>query len=265
MRNPVAIGFYPASKDELEKFIKELLSQKVEKIEAIAAIVPHAGYAYSGKTAGKVYASILTESRKFLIACPNHTGIGKRIALSTQNWLTPLGEVRVNKDFVDKIPVDEDAHLYEHSLEVQLPFLQVLFKNFEIIPLCLSNLEYSEIEELAETLAEGGIFYVASSDFIHFGPNYGYVPFDLTPEENVRKVEELDRKAIKFIEKLDARGFYNFVDENKLTICGKNPITLILLTAKKLGAKGGKLVAYSTSFDVHRDINFVTYAGILIY
>jgi hypothetical protein len=265
MRSPVAIGFYPADKKELENFVNELLKQKVEKRKAVAAIVPHAGYIYSGKVAGKVYSSILTESRKFLIACPNHTGMGKKVALSAQNWLTPLGEVRVNKDFANKVPVDEEAHFYEHSLEVQLPFLQVLFKDFEIIPLCLSHLEFSEIEKLAEILTKNDIFYIASSDFIHFGPNYGYMPFNLTPEENVKKVEELDKKAIKFIEKLDAKGFYNFVREKKLTICGMVPITLILLIAKNLGAKEGKLIAYSTSFEIHRNINFVSYAGILIY
>lgn len=264
MRNPSAIGFYPGNKKELETFVKKLLNQKVEKIEAIAAIVPHAGYIYSGKTAGKVYSSISTDNKKFLIVCPNHTGFGNKIALSTQNWLTPLGEVKINKEFVDKIPVDENAHLYEHSLEVQLPFLQVLFKNFELIPLCLSHLEFNELKNLSKILARKDIFYIASSDFTHFGPNYGYLPFNFSPERNVEKVKEIDMKVIELIEKLQARKFYEFVEKENLTICGFVPITLILLIAKKLGAKKGKLIDYSTSFEVSRDLNFVSYAGILI-
>ena len=265
MREPIAIGFYPGSKEELKNLVKKLLNQKVEKIETIAAIVPHAGYIYSGKTAGITYSSIQTEKRKFLIACPNHTGIGKEIALSLQDWSTPLGKVKINKEFGNKIQVDEKAHLYEHSLEVQLPFLQVLFKNFEIIPLCLAHLPFKKLKELSQILAKDDIFYIASSDFTHFGPNYGYMPFNFEPEKNVREVKKLDMEAIKFIERLDAKKFYNFVLDKKLTICGFIPITLILLIAKKLGANKAKLIDYSTSFEISRDINFVTYAGILIY
>jgi len=265
MREPFAIGFYPMNKKDLENILKKLVNKKARKVKAVAAIVPHAGYLYSGKVAGKVYSSISTSNKKFLIACPNHTGLGEKIALSMQDWLTPLGMVKVNKEFANKLPVDENAHRYEHSLEVQLPFLQFIFKNFEIVPLCLSHLEFEEIEELAEILAKKDFFYIASSDFTHFGPNYGYMPFNFKPEKNVERVKKLDMKAIKLIEKLNAKKFYELVLKENLTICGYIPITLILLIAKKLGAKKGKLIAYSTSFEVSRDLSFVSYAGILIY
>jgi len=261
MRYPAAIGFYPGNKEELISLIKKFV-RKNEKIEAKAAIVPHAGYIYSGSVAGEIYSRIKTEKRTFLIAGPNHTGIGKKIAVSQEDWLTPLGIVKTKK--FSELEIDETAHIYEHSIEVHLPFLQYLFKNFEILPICLSHLSFKEIEDLAEKLISEEFFYIASSDFTHYGPIYDYELFSGTQKEILEYVKEIDKKAIKFIEKLEAKKFYNFVLENHLTICGFIPITLILLIAKKIGAEKGILVKYSTSYEVTKNSSFVTYAGILI-
>ncbi len=265
MRTPVAIGFYPHDPSELRMLVERLLDQKVRKRKAIAAIVPHAGYEYSGKIAGATYAAIKTEHRIFCIACPNHTGLGKDVALSLQDWETPLGIVRNARLFANEIPVDESAHRYEHSLEVQLPFLQVKFGSFKLVPLCLSRVSFDELEELAEKVTREDLFYIASSDFTHFGSNYAYLPF-FSPrlEENVKRVKELDMKAIEFIKRLDARGFYEHVVKSGLTICGFVPITLILLVAKRLGAKRATLIKYGSSFEVYPNESFVTYAGIII-
>ncbi len=263
MRHPVAYGFYPPEPETLRKEVERLLGQKVEKIDALGAVVPHAGYQFSGHVAGAVYTSINTEKRKFLIACPNHTGYGTRIALSQQDWQTPLGAVEVDKSFAGKITVNEDAHLFEHAIEVQLPFLQVKFKKFELIPIVLSHLSFEEIEELSEKLVADDIFYIASSDFIHFGSNYGFMPVNGTNKENLEWVKKQDMKAIDLISSLRAKEFYKFVVENELTICGFIPITLVLLIMKKLGAKKGKLIKYATSYDVYPDSSFVTYAGIV--
>jgi hypothetical protein len=279
IRQPTAIGFYPDNKTELREIVTKLLSHKMRKFKAKSIIVPHAGYIYSGEVAGVTYASIETDKKKILIACPNHTGLGENIALSTKDWQTPLGIVENAREFIGEIPISEEAHMYEHSLEVQLPFLQIMFKNFKLIPLCLSYVPFEILERLSETLTKEDIFYIASSDFTHFGPNYGYTPFNTYDIKQVlEKVREIDFEAIKFIEKLDAYGFYNYVLGNRLTICGFIPITLILLISKKLGAKKAKVIRYATSYDVTnyrgrfmgkgrwvKDINFVTYAGIVIY
>ncbi len=262
MRYPAAIGFYPGNKEELISMIKKFII-KTDKIDAKAAIVPHAGYIYSGSVAGKVYSKIKTEKKTFLIAGPNHTGIGKKVALSQEDWLTPLGVVKTKR--FNKLEIDENAHIYEHSIEVQIPFLQYLFKDFEILPICLSYLSFKEIEELAEKLANEEFFYIASSDFIHYGPMYDYEPFSGTQKEILEEVKKIDRKAIKFIENLEAKKFYNFVLEKDLTICGFVPITLILLIAKKIGAEKGILVKYSTSYEITKNSSFVTYAGIIIF
>jgi len=171
--------------------------------------------------------------------------------------------VKVDKSFTGKITVNEDAHLFEHAIEVQLPFLQVKFKKFELIPIVLSHLSFEEIEELSEKLVADDIFYIASSDFIHFGPNYGFMPVNGANKENLEWVKKQDMKAIDLISRLKAKEFYKFVVENELTICGFIPITLVLLIMKKLGAKKGKLIKYATSYDVHPDSSFVTYAGIV--
>jgi len=261
MRYPAAIGFYPGNKEELISLIKKFITND-EKINAKAAIVPHAGYIYSGSVAGKVYSKLKTDKKTFLIAGPNHTGIGKKIALSQEDWLTPLGVVKTKR--FNKLEIDESAHIYEHSIEVQVPFLQLLFKNFEILPICLSYLSFKEIEEIVEKLIDEEFFYVASSDFTHYGPMYDYEPFSGSRKKILEEVRKIDRKAINFIEKLEARKFYNFVLEKNLTICGFIPITLILLIAKKIGAEKGILVKYSTSYEITKNSSFVAYAGIII-
>jgi AmmeMemoRadiSam system protein B len=261
MRYPAAIGFYPGNKEELVSLLKKFVI-KDEKIDAKAAIVPHAGYIYSGSVAGAVYSKIKTEKKIFLIAGPNHTGIGKKIAISQEDWLTPLGVVKTKR--FDELEKDEYAHIYEHSIEVHLPFLQYLFKNFEILPICLSYLSFKKIEELAERLVDEEFFYIASSDFTHYGLMYDYELFSGTQKEILEEVRKIDIKAIKFIEKLEAKKFYNFVLENSLTICGFVPITLILLIAKKIGAEKGFLIKYSTSYEITKNSSFVTYAGIII-
>lgn len=263
MRHPVAYGFYPPEPATLRHEVENLLNQRVKRIKALGAVVPHAGYAFSGKVAGAVYASIETNKKKFLIACPNHTGYGTRVALSQEDWQTPLGIVKVDKSLASKVTVNEDAHTFEHAIEVQLPFLQVRFKDFRIIPLCLAHLSFDELEELSKKIIANDIFYIASSDFIHFGPNYGYMPVAGSDEENLAWAKEQDMKAIDLICKLKPKEFYEFVVNNELTICGFVAITLVLLIMKKLGAKKGEIIKYATSYDVHPDSSFVTYAGIV--
>ncbi|MEM5813053.1 MAG: AmmeMemoRadiSam system protein B [Candidatus Aenigmatarchaeota archaeon] len=268
MRSPAAIGFYPGEKEELKRMLEKLISKDAKKYDAIAAIVPHAGYIYSGKVAGATYSAIKTNKNIFAIFCPNHTGLGSKISLSQDKWLTPLGEVETLKfekaSESNMIKIDELAHKYEHSLEVQLPFLQYLFKDFSILPICLSMLSLKDIKKLANEIIDKRFFYIASSDFTHYGPMYGFDPFEGSIEEKLEKVKEMDMKAIDLILKIQPERFYNFVIDNDLTICGFIPITLLLFVLKGLGAKEGKLISYASSYEVSKNSSFVTYAGILI-
>jgi AmmeMemoRadiSam system protein B len=258
MRDPVAFGFYPENKNDLEKMVRNFIVKS--EIKPLGAIVPHAGYIYSGSVAGAVL-SQKTDKKNFIILGPNHTGNGLPIAVSYEDWSTPLGIVKTNKEFMKKLKnfIDEDAHRYEHSIEVNLPFLQILYKDFAIVPIAFQHVDYDLLEKFAEKIFDKESFYIASSDFTHFGPAYGYEPVS---ENVVDWVKKTDEKLIKLICKLKAEDFYNTIIENNYTVCGYIPITLLMIIMKKIGAKG-KLISYKTSYDVFPNSSFVGYAGIV--
>ena len=143
MRHPAVAGmFYPSNKESLLAMLREFVDYHPDD-SIIACVSPHAGYVYSGRTAGKVY-SLIPQVETYVILGPNHTGYGSPVAVSTDTWLTPLGEVEIDLDFIDAMPkkiidLDETAHKFEHSLEVQVPFLQYINtgKKFKIVPICL--------------------------------------------------------------------------------------------------------------------------------
>lgn len=268
MRKPIAIGFYPDNKGDLGKQVAGFL-QSEKKIKALGLVAPHAGYQFSGDVAGATFSSVITKSKNFVIFCPNHTGHGSTIALSNEDWQTPLGIVKINKDIVRElsrdIEIDENAHMYEHSVEVQLPFLQMLYNKFTIVPLCLGHLTYIDIEKLADVFINNckDSFFIASSDFIHFGSMYGYIPVTGNIEQQLRWVKDKDIEMVNMICKLDAKKFYETVTENHYSVCGFIPITLLLLIIKKLGAKNGTLIKYKTSYAVQPSSSFVSYVGIV--
>jgi len=272
MRMPAAMGFYPFNRDELKEQVSSFLKAEKKIENPMGVIVPHAGYIYSGSVAGKTLKSAETDKRIFMIFGPNHTGFGIPVAMSDEDWRTPMGTVKVEKGVIEKLEqailIDNTAHQYEHSLEVQLPFLQVLYNNFSIVPICLQQLSFTEINELADRIFQAvdckKIFFIASSDFMHFGPMYGYVPVQGNIEEKLKWVKEKDNEAIALICKLKAEEFYSYVTENRYTICGFVPITLLILLLKKIGAKKGELIDYKTSYEVSKSDSFVTYAGIVI-
>ncbi len=284
MRRPaVAGGFYEAEKGRLEAQLKECFAGVVraekerevkrERAGVLGAVVPHAGYFYSGSVAAAVYAKLPnTETETtytFVILGPNHHGLGSPVAVSTETWVTPLGEVEVDRAFVDALPkriidLDETAHKYEHSVEVQLPFLQFLFgKKFQFVPVCvgLSDEETArevgeDLAETVETVAEFGenkkIVVVASSDFTHYEPD--------------RVAREKDKYVIEAVTELDVPKFYKRVYERNVTACGVGPIAAMLHAAKKLGATTGELVKYATSGDATGDkSNVVGYGGVVIF
>lgn len=266
MRKPVAMGFYPHDSIQLEAMVKKYLAAD-EKIPALGAVVPHAGYVFSGPVAGATLKAADTAKKNFFILCPNHTGYGSAVAVGNEDWQTPLGIVKTDKDNAERLGagIDNTSHKYEHSAEVQLPFLQVLYKDFTIVPVCLSQIDFEELDELAKRLAafKKDSFYLASSDFIHFGPIYGYEPVRGTTDLQLNWVKKTDNELIEHVCRLDAEGFYNAVVGNGYTVCGFVPITLLMLVMKEIGAKGGKLIKYMTSYDTQPGSSFVSYAGIV--
>jgi len=284
VREPIVSGiFYDGTKEGLKKQIESMfvhdlgpgkLHSKKSGKKILAAVSPHAGYTYSGMCAAHTYKAIAEaeDIDTFIIISPNHTGVG-RTSLITQNYLTPFGEVETDKEIAEMLKKncprlldDINAHVNEHSLEVQLPFLQYVCKDFKIVPIVIcSPFECNEIAEgIKKVINESNkrICLIASSDFTHYGPNYEYVPF---MRDEKRMTQELDNEAIGKILDLDIGGFLEVVNENDATICGAFPIGIILKVMEEK-AKDVKLLKYYMSSDVIPDKeNFVSYASIVFY
>lgn len=284
VRKPVVAGmFYEAEKEALYEQIKEcflsrfgpgkLPEDKKEK-DIVGAIAPHAGYAYSGACAAYAYKEI-AESKLpevFIILGLSHSGYGSCVSL--EDWETPLGIIKNDKDFGGVLmkntglKQDEKAHNQEHSIEVQLPFLQFISKENEvkIMPIIASpDVPYDELaRNIVKTINEedkkAGI--IASSDFTHYGVNYGYFPFQNKVKE---KLYDLDNKAINHIKELDAYRFLDYTEQTGATICGKFPIAVMADACKLLGGKNAKLLKYYTSGDIIHDYSSaVGYASVIV-
>ncbi len=272
MRPPEFAGsFYPSTKGELKAELNLLFQVKTEYYNnALGIIVPHAGYLFSGQVAAKTYKAISgTNKRNFVILGVDHQGEGV-IATSKEDWQTPLGTAKIDEAFVDyltkeqAIIQDEGVLRREHSIEVQIPFLQYLFDNFEFVPVQVPNISYKEILELAKLLSEENYFFIATSDLIHYGPSYNFFPKEslYDPEDYVKN---LDNEIIKQICKFDGKPFLDYTREKDLTICGATPITLLLEITKKLGGKKIEKIAYDTSFSSSHDAStIVGYGGLVI-
>jgi MEMO1 family protein len=259
----VAGYFYPGEKHRLEKQLSELLPAKTEKKPAIAVVAPHAGYMYSGRVAGEVYSSV-DLPQTFIILCPNHTGSGSDFDLWNEgNWITPLGPARVDTELCEELrnnfPLaisDGRAHIKEHALEVQIPFLQYLKGEISFLPLCIRGWNYEDLEELGHAISkivkssERGILIIASSDMTHY--------------ETAASAKQKDRWAIDQMERCDPRGLYDTVHQHKISMCGYLPTTVAMIAARDLGATSGQLLKYATSGDVTGDqTSVVGYAGII--
>jgi AmmeMemoRadiSam system protein B len=218
----------------------------------------------------------VAESKKFdsyIVIGFNHSGIGSSsVSTTLSNWETPLGICKIDLDLVQSlsanslVQVEEFSHIYEHSIEVQLPFLQTI-SNVSFVPLCVS--EHCDHKKVAAGIAKAikelkkRVCIIASSDFTHFGQSYGFMPF----KENLREnVEKLDRGAISLIEKMEAQKFLDYVRQTRATICGKDAIALQIETMKAMGARKAQTLKYYTSGDLTGDYaNSVSYASIAFY
>jgi hypothetical protein len=282
VRNPAVAGsFYPGDPEELKQTIKNFLERlEPKRRKCLGAVAPHAGYVYCGKTAASVYNDISTGFETAVILGPNHSGLGVGVATSLETWKTPLGNLETDEEFVKEIIKDsvimEDpkSHWREHSIEVQLPWLQYRFKEFKIVPITINPIYFDvkTCREIGEKIAEVAkslrrkVLIIASSDFTHYGVAYGYEPFEGSTTDILKKIKETDLEVINLIIGLKPSEVIKTCDENRLTICGYGGIAAMLYAVKALGAKQGELINYSTSFDVSKDKDAVVgYAGITIY
>jgi len=269
VRHPAVAGrFYPAQAQTLTRDLDQFLGRdepkSVEVENALGCVVPHAGYMYSGHVAGAVYRR-LPARPSYIILCPNHTGRGAPLAMmSSGEWLTPLGSVPIDADLCQAVRrachlVMEDAaaHEHEHSLEVQLPFLQRSAGEFSFVPIAIGAGGYAALESLGRGLAqvlkgsEKRLLVIASSDMNHYEP------------DEITRVK--DRKAIEKILALDPQGLYDVVRREDISMCGYGPTIAMLTAAREQGARGAELVKYATSADSSGDRSAVVgYAGIII-
>lgn len=265
VRPPAVAGqFYPGRADVLLREIREYTSTQAEKQPALGCVVPHAGYMYSGHVAGALYASLKLPNR-YVILCPNHTGVGAPLAIMSEGaWETPLGQVPIDTNLAEPLKekfslLAEDtlAHQTEHALEVQLPFLQVLQKDFTFVPITVGTSQLDVLQALGTVIAQAlqstdePAMVIASSDMNHY------------ESDAVTRVK--DRKAIDRILALDPEGLHQTVQREHVTMCGYGPAVVMLTAAKLLGAIKAELVKYATSGDVSGDKDWVVgYAGIAV-
>jgi AmmeMemoRadiSam system protein B len=263
-RKPSVAGtFYPGRADELRKMIQGFIDAKAARTKAIGVVSPHAGYIYSGPVAGAVFSSVEVPDAAVILG-PAHREIRPVVAIERAGaWQTPLGEAAIASELADLIlersPLvenDPSAHRLEHSLEVQVPFLQYARPTVSFVPLCFSyDASYEELEEVGRAVAEAvrafgrDVLLVASTDMSHYVPQ--------------AMAEKLDRLAIDRILKLDAPGLVQTVAAQNITMCGVRPTAAALVAARALGATRAELVRYATSGERTGDYaEVVGYAGL---
>ena len=279
VRTPAVAGrFYPGRAEELLREVREFTSTakipiETGQIAAIGCVAPHAGYIYSGGVAGAVYSRLKIPER-CVILCPNHTGKGRLLAImATTTWQTPLGEVAADADMgarlLRRFPAlqeDSAAHRAEHAIEVQVPFLQALRPELKIVPIAIGTSDFDVLRGLGETLADviadhheedqkterqAKVLIIASSDMNHY------------ESDTITRIK--DHKAIERVLAMDARGLWEVVMNEDITMCGFGPTIVMLTAAKILGATSATLVKYATSGDVSGDYESVVgYAGIIV-
>lgn len=275
MRPPAFAGqFYAGFESSLREQIEWCYTHKygpgkIPKVKAgprkiLGLVSPHAGYPYSGPVAAHGFASLAKDGvpQTVVLIGPAHQQMRGVFADVSKKWNTPLGEVEVDSELMKKIIsktkfITEDpiAHFEEHSLEVQLPFLQHLFdSDFRITPIIMGAGEMGQ--EISVKLGNAIVkaikelnrdaLVLASSDFIHYGVVYGYVPVTGSLPEILQWIKRVDQETISKIEKLDVNGFYEVLKKYNSTTCGFGPIAVVMTTVKDLGAKA-RTLKYATS------------------
>lgn len=278
----LAGSWYPGDKRGLNKMLSSLLKKSgatdIGKGRVVGLIAPHAGYVYSGRAAARAFKLLSgREIKRVIIIAPTHYG-GFR-GFSTPDYThykTPLGLVPVDKDAVGTLRGHKQhirsqiAHEQEHSLEIELPFLQYVLKDFEVLPILVGELSLVDIDSISKKLMkfmDRKTVVIVSSDFTHYGERFGYKPFEVKDPASLKeKLKELDLGAVKKIGAIDCEGFRDYVRDRKVTICGRNAIALFLRVLEKRKNAKAKLVEYYNSADISKDYdNTVSYASVVFY
>lgn len=262
VREPAVAGrFYPGSPGRLAADVDGFLSPAA-RLPAKGLVAPHAGYMYSGAIAGEVYRKVEVPPRVVVLG-PNHTGLGAMASMWPGGvWRMPLGEVPIDDGLTDVltdapgIELDDQAHLHEHSLEVQVPFLQRSQPNLSIAAICLGPLSFHACDLLGKAIgkaaADAGALVVASSDMSHY--------------ISAADARQKDHRAIERVLALDPEGLYEVVRREKISMCGFVPATVMLVAVREMGAKAAELVRYGHSGEVTGDDDQVVgYAGIRVW
>ncbi|RJQ41241.1 MAG: AmmeMemoRadiSam system protein B [Nitrospiraceae bacterium] len=270
-RSPAVAGqFYQGTASKLTQQVRQYININAVKEHAIGILSPHAGLIYSGSVAGEVYSAI-EFPKTFVLLGPNHTGLGPKISMmASGEWEIPTGVFSVDEKLSRKIasntPIistDANAHTFEHSLEVQLPFIAYFSTEPKIVPITVMSVSLEECRMLGEGIAKSiqsviassverySVVIVASSDMSH------YVADDVARQK--------DKKAIEMIKSLNPEGLYTVVSRERISMCGYLPATIMLFAAKALGAIEARLIKYSTSGEVSGDYDQVVgYAGMIV-
>jgi len=233
------------------------LQEKGER-RIVSAVSPHAGYMYSGPVAANLYSALASDGvpDTIVILGPNHYGVGTGVSAMVEGvWQTPLGEVEIDSAVAkqicknsDIIALDDSAHIDEHSIEVQLPFLQYVYGNrFKFVPISMMMQDAETSKNVGESIAKSTdkryVLIIASSDLSHYEPQ--------------RQAERKDRLVMNAILKLDEEELQRVVELENISMCGYGPVSSAIVAGKHLGAKAAKVVSYQTSGDITGDYSQV--------
>ena len=270
IRRPSQAGmFYAGNPEDLKKQIEECFLHKLgpgkipKAVEdgprkIVGLICPHAGYMYSGPVAAHAYHRLALDGKPevFVIMGPNHMGYGSAIALMNEGvWRTPFGDIEIDYETASRIlrvseliDIDETAHKYEHSIEVQLPFLQYLYgSEFRFVPIVFLMQDLKSSQEVGKALAKAlegrNAVIIASTDMTHYEPH----------EQASRK----DKLALSAVEKMNEEEFYSIIESYRVSACGYGPVAALIVASRLLGAKKAEILCYKTSGDVVGDYSSV--------
>ena len=288
LRYPTVAGsFYPTG-EELNMMLKEFfkdLGELGEKKKITAGVAPHAGYVFSGFTASRTYKAIYEDGlpETFVVIGPNHTGLGSPVAIYPEGeWTTPMGGIKVDEDLAKAIArhsgiadLDEFAHKYEHSIEVQIPFIQYISQKAEeevrIVPITLGLQDEEVAEDLGKAIFEASqelgrdIVVIASTDMMHYGYAYGYVPLRARGDDLLGRIKEWDFRIIQKILEFDHKGMFDEIRKMGHTMCGPGGVATSIVFSRLAGAVETEVLHYTTSFEMSRSTDAVVgYVSIIM-
>jgi AmmeMemoRadiSam system protein B/AmmeMemoRadiSam system protein A len=273
--SPYAGSWYPGHAEELDRLLAERFEQSSDRTgafpfsEALAVVTPHAGPMYSGTVAAAAYRALQQSrpERIVVLAFPHHGGLRGAAVPAVKAIQTPLGEVPIDQAFLADLPRVAEDRVCDHSFEIQLPFLQKAAGGARVTPVYVGPMAADERERVAAALARAwtpGTVFVASSDFTHYGRNFGYTPFP-ADESIARRLQDLDQECMDAAGSVDSELFWKTLQELRATVCGADPIALLLETLSGLG--GGDIyqadLDYQTSGEITGDYQHsVSYAAL---